>query len=50
MGLNDDFPQVVQRYQDSIFRLAFSYTKNRFDADDVTQNVLLKLYNCDKPF
>jgi len=50
MGLKDDFPQVVQRYQDSIFRLAFSYTKNRFDADDVTQNVLLKLYDCDKRF
>ena len=30
--------------------MAYSYTKNHFDADDVTQNVLLQLYKTDKAF
>ena len=50
MEPNENFPQVVARYQDAIFRLAYSYTKNHFDADDVTQNVLLQLYKTDKAF
>lgn len=50
MEPNENFPQVVARYQDTIFRLAYSYTKNHFDADDLTQNVLLQLYKTDKAF
>ena len=50
MESNENFPQVVYRYQDTIFRLAYNYTKNHFDADDVTQNVLLQLYKTDKDF
>jgi len=50
MESNENFPQLVYRYQDTIFRLAYSYTKNHFDADDVTQNVLLQLYKTDKAF
>ena len=50
MESNENFPQVVHRYQDTVFRLAYSYTKNHFDADDVTQNVLLQLYKTDKAF
>lgn len=50
MVTNDIFPGVVRQYQDMIFRLAYGYTKNHFDADDVTQNVLLQLYKTDKPF
>lgn len=47
---NENFPGLVQLYKDTIFRLAYSYTKNHFDADDVTQNVLLQLYKTDKAF
>lgn len=47
---NENFPHLVQRYKDAIFRLAYSYTKNHFDAEDVTQNVLLQLYKTDKVF
>ena len=50
MESNENFPQVVYRYQDTVFRLAYGYTKNHFDADDVTQNVLLQLYKTDKAF
>ena len=50
METNENFPHLVHRYQDAIFRLAYSYTKNHFDADDVTQNVLLQLYKTDKAF
>ncbi len=50
MGITINFPQTVARYQDAIFRLAYSYTKSQFDADDVTQNVLLKLYQTNKTF
>ncbi len=50
MVSNENFPHLVQQYKDMIFRLAYSYTKNHFDADDVTQNVLLQLYKTDKDF
>lgn len=50
MESNENFPHLVYRYQDTIFRLAYSYTQNHFDADDVTQNVLLQLYKTDKAF
>jgi RNA polymerase sigma-70 factor (ECF subfamily) len=50
MKSDQNFPHLVYQHQDSIFRLAYSYTKNHFDADDVTQNVLLQLYKTDKVF
>ena len=50
MVSNENFTYLVQQYKDTIFRLAYSYTKNHFDADDVTQNVLLQLYKTDKVF
>lgn len=50
MVSNENFLRLVQLYKDMIFRLAYSYTKNHYDADDVTQNVLLQLYKTDKVF
>ena len=50
MEIQVNFLQAVARYQDAIFRLAYSYTKSQFDADDVTQNVLLKLYQTEQNF
>lgn len=38
------FEAAVERYSDSVFRLAYSYLKNRADAEDVMQETLLKLY------
>lgn len=38
-----EFIQTAERYKDSIYRLAFQYCKNPYDAEDVVQTVLLKL-------
>ena len=44
------FRQAVEQYGDMVFRLAYSYLKNRADAEDVMQETLLKLYVEQKPF
>ena len=44
------FVPAAQRWMDTVFRLAYSYTKNREDADDVTQEVLLALLRREEPF
>ncbi len=35
---------IIRRYHTSLFRLAFSYIKNREDAEDIVQEAFLKLY------
>lgn len=50
MFTDEQFTHIAQRYMDTIFRVAFSWLKSRADADDVTQNVLLKLYRTDGTF
>ena len=47
---NREFELLARRYMDMVFRLAFSYMKSASDADDVTQNVLLRLLRNIKPF
>ena len=47
---NREFELLARRYMDMVFRLAFSYMKSASDADDVTQNVLLRLLRGTKPF
>lgn len=49
--LNDEqFSRLAKLYMDMVFRLAFNYTKSRSEADDITQDVLIKLYRADKAF
>ncbi len=50
MLANECFDALARRYMDMVYRIAFSMTKNRADADDISQNVLLKLYKTDKAF
>ena len=50
MYTNEQFTQYAQKHMDTVFRVAFNYLKNRTDADDITQNVLIKLYHADKEF
>ena len=50
MFTDEHFTYLADKYMDTVFRLAFSYMKSRADADDITQNVLLKLYRTDKDF
>jgi len=44
------FNACAAKYMDTVFRLAFSWLKSPADADDVTQNVLLRLYRTDYQF
>ena len=39
------YSMLVQKYSDMVYRIAFSYMKNREDAEDIYQNVFLKLFN-----
>jgi RNA polymerase sigma-70 factor (ECF subfamily) len=38
------YEEIVRRYQDKAFRLAFSLTKNETDAQDVVQEAFLNMY------
>jgi len=50
-ALTDErFREAVELYGDMVFRLAFSYLKNRADAEDVMQEALLKLYTEPREF
>ncbi len=46
----EQFRETVDQYGDMIFRLAYSYLKNRADAEDVMQETLLKRYVEQKSF
>lgn len=35
--------EAVNRYSDTVFRVAFQYTRNRYDAEDILQEVFLQL-------
>ena len=50
MFTHEKFTQLVQRYIDTVFRIALNYTKNPTDAEDIVQNVFLKLYAEKKEF
>lgn len=45
-----EFRLAAEQYGDMVFRLAYSYTRSRADAEDVMQETLLKLYAAKKPF
>lgn len=42
--------QLVQRYADMIMRIAFTYLKNNADAQDVCQEVFIKVVKLQKTF
>ena len=39
------FIKIFNLYIDDVYRLAFSYTHNKEDTDDITQKVFLEFYN-----
>lgn len=45
-----DISQSVALYRDTVFRVALGYVRNRHDADDVAQNVFVKLLTSQKVF
>ncbi|MBE5882037.1 MAG: sigma-70 family RNA polymerase sigma factor [Lachnospiraceae bacterium] len=38
-----DYEQITEKYIDTVYRIAISYTKTQADADDVVQQTFLKL-------
>ncbi len=40
----------IEKYHGTVFRAAYSYVKNREDAEDIVQEAFLKLYNSDIEF
>lgn len=40
----EEFRKLVQQYQQSLLVVAFNYCRSRSDAEDVVQDVFLKLY------
>jgi len=39
------FSQLIDKYKDMVFNLAFQITKNREDAEEVSQDAFVKVYN-----
>lgn len=48
--METDCRQAVERYADRLYRLAFSYCRNRADAEDVVQDTFLKLLRHPRDF
>mgnify|MGYP001273947209 CR=1 FL=1 len=48
--VNELFRQRVQRFGDTVLRVAFNRLRNYADAEDVAQEVFLALYQCGKDF
>ncbi|MBR1386122.1 MAG: RNA polymerase sigma factor [Bacilli bacterium] len=46
--MDKDFLRIFNMYKNDIYRLAYSYTKNFSDSDDIVQNVFIKLYKKEK--
>ena len=50
-GINaQEFTRLTELYSGTVFRTAMCYMKNHADADDIMQEVFLKLYTYDKEF
>lgn len=41
---DDSFTQLMSIHKGTVFRLAYSYLRNRADSEDVVQDVFVKLY------
>ena len=39
---DDELNEIIDKYGNSVYRLAFSITKNQIDAEDITQDVFIK--------
>ena len=43
-GDQQAYAELVTRYQNYVFTLAFRFTKNREDAEEVSQDIFVKAY------
>lgn len=47
---NAQYNACVEKYLNMVYRISFHYFGNREDAEDVSQDVFIKLYSCKKQF
>lgn len=45
-----NYQYLVEKYMDTVYRVALNYVKNPNDADDITQNTMIKLFSYKKEF
>lgn len=50
MFTEEEFNNLVKTYMDTVFRLALNYVQCSHTADDITQNVFIKLLHSNKSF
>lgn len=50
MFTEEEFEAAARRHMDGIFRLELNYMGSFSEAEDVTQNVLIRLYKARRPF
>lgn len=50
MTERETYAYIAEKYMDTVFRVSLNYVRNVADAEDVTQNVFLKLIKERKPF
>ncbi len=43
--MQDWFEYIFSKYIDDMYRLAYSYTHNKYDSEDIIQRVFLKYFN-----
>lgn len=46
----DPIHDTISKYSDMVYRLAFCKTQNRFDAEDIYQDVFMKLFSEERHF
>lgn len=49
-NIKEQFEYLVEKYSDVIYRVVYSYCKNRLDAEDIIQNTFFKLYTTQREF
>ena len=42
---NDQLNQYIKSYGDTVYRVAYSYTRNRADSEDIVQDTFVNIYN-----
>lgn len=47
---SDDYKKAIALYADNVYRVAYSYCKQRCDAEDVTHNTFVKLLTTETVF
>lgn len=45
-----ELENAIRQFMNDVYRVAFTYCKNHMDAEDITQNTFIKLYQTDKEF